>query len=148
MDIRSITPRQSVFSGLGQTGAQQRLRLLDIAQRTHHQVQQVVAVSLALVCSRRRAAEQQQPSDVGCKDVAPDGARLRGTTRSTGADGMNMTECLIGGCMTSPDAACPWHKLELIVRFLSASFIVRRLNNELMCINIKIGTAKPGIINT
>src|SRR3974390_2023967 len=40
------------------------------------------------------------------------------------------------------------HQLELVVRFLSALFLIRRLNNELMCISIKIGTAKPGIINT
>jgi hypothetical protein len=37
MDMDSIIPNQSVFSGLRQAGAQQSLRLLDIAQRVHHQ---------------------------------------------------------------------------------------------------------------
>src|SRR5271170_4855916 len=44
MDMYSVIPNQSVFSGLGQTGAQKGLRLLDIAESVDYQVQQVVAV--------------------------------------------------------------------------------------------------------
>ena len=50
------------------------------------------------LCPRRRAAEHQQLSDGGRKDVAAAGAMLRGTTRGAGADGMNTIEYLIGGC--------------------------------------------------
>jgi len=41
---------------------------------------------------RRRAAEHQQLSDGGRKDVAAAGAMLRGATRGAGADGMNTAE--------------------------------------------------------
>ncbi len=41
---------------------------------------------------RRRAAEHQQLSDGGRKNVAPAGAMLRGATRGAGADGMNTAE--------------------------------------------------------
>jgi hypothetical protein len=41
------------------------------------------------LCPRRRAAEHQQLSDGGRKDVAAAGAMLRGATRGTGAAGMN-----------------------------------------------------------
>ena len=44
------------------------------------------------LCPRRRAAEHQQLSDGGRKDVATAGARLRGATRGAGADGMNTTK--------------------------------------------------------
>jgi len=50
---------------------------------------------------RRRAAEHQQLSDGGRKNVATAGAMLRGATRGAGANGMNTTEILIGGCWTS-----------------------------------------------
>src|SRR5208283_4685128 len=53
---------------------------------------------LAAVCPRRRAAEYQQLSDGGRKDVAAAGAMLRGATRGAGAGGMNTTKALIGGC--------------------------------------------------
>jgi len=51
------------------------------------------------LCPRRRAAEHQQLSDGGRKDVATAGAMLRGATRGAGADGMNTTENRIGGCL-------------------------------------------------
>jgi hypothetical protein len=50
------------------------------------------------LCPRRRAAEHQQLSDGGRKDVATAGARLRGATRGAGAAGMNTTENRIGRC--------------------------------------------------
>ena len=40
----------------------------------------------------RRAAEHQQRSDSGRKDVSAAGARLRGATRGAGRHGMNTTE--------------------------------------------------------
>ena len=46
---------------------------------------------------RRRAAEHQQLSDGGRKDVAPAGAMLRGATRGAGSDGMNTTDNRIDG---------------------------------------------------
>ena len=52
---------------------------------------------------RRRAAEHQQRSDSGRKDVATAGARLRGATRGAGSDGMNTTNNLIGGCLISDE---------------------------------------------
>jgi len=44
MDMESVIPSQSVFSGLRQTGTQQGRRLLDIAQRVDHQFQQVIPI--------------------------------------------------------------------------------------------------------
>ncbi len=52
------------------------------------------------LCPRRRAAEHQQLSDGGRKDVAAAGAMLRGATRGAGAGGMNTTIDLIGGCLS------------------------------------------------
>src|ERR1035441_7928480 len=44
------------------------------------------------LCPRRRAAEHQQLSDGGRKDVAAAGAMLRGATRGAGAGEMNTAE--------------------------------------------------------
>src|SRR5882724_3857375 len=44
---------------------------------------------------RCRAAEHQQRSDSGRKDVSTAGARLRGATRGAGVDGMNTTDKMI-----------------------------------------------------
>jgi len=57
------------------------------------------------LCPRRRAAEHQQLSDGGRKDVAAAGAMLRGATRGAGTGGMNTTEDLIGGCRPSDTGA-------------------------------------------
>jgi len=71
---------------------------------------------------RRRAAEHQQLSDGGRKDVADAGAMLRGATGGAGAAGMNTTGNLIGGCKASGA-----RKLltNVIREWLHASFRVR-----------------------
>ena len=62
----------------------------------------MIAAALAM-CPRRRAAEHQQLSDGGHKDVAAAGAMLRGATRGAGAGGMNTRENLIGGYLSTPE---------------------------------------------
>jgi len=49
MDMASSIPYQSMVSSLCQAGTQQTLRLLDVAQGVHHQVQQVIPIFRACV---------------------------------------------------------------------------------------------------